>query len=503
MCCQKEYLKPMPKEWVKLISQISNGTGHHKMEETIHPWPKFMHDNANNGFTVSSAPDTNHLLWKFNTGAWVFSSPAVKDGKVYLGSFTGKVYCLNAVTGEFIWAYRTGHRVLGSPAVAGGLVYIPSYDGHLYCLDQFTGELVWKYRTGGWTISSPAVVPGPEIVTGREYFGDRVYFGSSDHNIYCLDAVTGKELWKTEFGNAVFSGPAIANGKVYVGCHDLYVHCLNAENGEQIWLSPKTNYHGIYSPSVINSRVYFGSSDHNIYCLDAEKGNLLWTFQMEEHGAYAPALAYGKVYFCSGDHHIYCLDQLTGRLIWKYKTKGPLSMSPAIADGKVYAGSTDSYLYCLDATTGKPIWRYKTGGELRGFGIAIADGRVYVPARDGHIYCFGKGPTKILLSVTKQVLELGKSFIFYGKLLDQSPANRGTPIAAVPVTLSYKKDNIWVDIVTIKTAMDGTFEYEWTPTETGLFKIIARFEGNKSFEFSSCEAVVWVKKPVPPLKRKM
>lgn len=74
---------------------------------------------------------------------------------------------------------------------------------------------------------------------GSEYFGDKVYVGSDDYHIYCLDSTTGKELWKSKFGNVVFSGPAVANGKVYAGCHDLYLHCLNADTGETIWQAQK------------------------------------------------------------------------------------------------------------------------------------------------------------------------------------------------------------------------------------------------------------------------
>ena len=42
----------------------------------------------------------------------VSSSPAVADGKVYVGSYDSKVYCLNAATGAHIWNYTTGDCVI-------------------------------------------------------------------------------------------------------------------------------------------------------------------------------------------------------------------------------------------------------------------------------------------------------------------------------------------------------------------------------------------------------
>ena len=60
------------------------------------------------------------------------TQPAVADGKIDIGSGTGKVYCLNALTGEFIWSYNTDNDVRSSPAVADGRVYIGSLDSKVY-----------------------------------------------------------------------------------------------------------------------------------------------------------------------------------------------------------------------------------------------------------------------------------------------------------------------------------------------------------------------------------
>jgi hypothetical protein len=60
------------------------------------------------------------------------SSPAVADGKVYIGSSDGNLYCLNASTGSKIWSYKTGYVVRSSPSVACGTVYVGSFDNKVY-----------------------------------------------------------------------------------------------------------------------------------------------------------------------------------------------------------------------------------------------------------------------------------------------------------------------------------------------------------------------------------
>lgn len=50
---------------------------------------------------------------------------------------------------KYGWIYTTQGAVRSSPAVVGGKVYIGSDDTYLYCLNGATGSLNWKYQTGG------------------------------------------------------------------------------------------------------------------------------------------------------------------------------------------------------------------------------------------------------------------------------------------------------------------------------------------------------------------
>jgi hypothetical protein len=88
-----------------------------------------------------------------------------------------KVYCLNASTGGYMWDYTTAGEVLSSPAVADGKVYVGSNDNKLYCLNASTGALIWSYTTGNYVWSSPAVAEG------------NVYVGSYDGKVYAFGPV--------------------------------------------------------------------------------------------------------------------------------------------------------------------------------------------------------------------------------------------------------------------------------------------------------------------------
>jgi outer membrane protein assembly factor BamB len=53
---------------------------------------------------------------------------------IYIGSFDGRLYALDARTGQEKWSFKTDGEVYSSPAVAGGVVYFSSTDGYLYAV---------------------------------------------------------------------------------------------------------------------------------------------------------------------------------------------------------------------------------------------------------------------------------------------------------------------------------------------------------------------------------
>jgi outer membrane protein assembly factor BamB len=317
-------------------------------------WPMFHHDLVHSGYSTSTAPDTNNIIWSYKTQSLVFSSPAVADGKVYIGSGDNKVYCLDAYTGSFIWSFTTGDFVYSSPAVADGKVYIGSYDGKVYCLDAASGSKIWDYTTGYPVVSSPAVADG------------KVYIGSGDGKVYCLDAYTGSFIWNYKTGDNVDSSPAVADGKVYVGSLDGKVYCLDAYTGGFIWSFTIGDF--VYSsPAVADGKVYIGSRDYKVYCLDAYDGDFIWSYTTGDIVDYSsPAVADGKVYIGSGDDSVYCLDAYTGGFIWSYTIGAGILSSPAVAGGKVYIGSYDCKVYCFGENENQPPNTPTISGQTEG-----------------------------------------------------------------------------------------------------------------------------------------
>ena len=157
---------------------------------------------------------TGHRLWVAGSeGALIgsgnfYSTAAVMYGRVFLGNTDGRVYAYDARNGALAWAVQTGAYVYSSPAVTnapgiGPTVFIGSYDGNLYAINAHTGAISWRYDAGGKISGSPTIV-------GRIlYFAD---LGS--HSTYGLDISTGHVVYTINQG--AFD-PVISDG------HDIFL----------------------------------------------------------------------------------------------------------------------------------------------------------------------------------------------------------------------------------------------------------------------------------------
>jgi outer membrane protein assembly factor BamB len=199
------------------------------------------------------------------------------------------------------------------------------------------GTLKWTFTTGAAIHSSPSVVDGT------------VYFGSRDHKIYALDAVTGEQKWAYETGSWVESSPIVVGGVVYCGSNDGNLYALNAETGQKIW-SFSTVFAVRSSPAYADGVVYTGSDDYSVYAVDAATGKGLWHKRTDNMVLGAPVVSQGIVLAGSVDGLFYSFNAKNGRPRLKFKTNSSASVttSAAIKEGVAYFTDTMGYFYALD-----------------------------------------------------------------------------------------------------------------------------------------------------------
>jgi outer membrane protein assembly factor BamB len=197
------------------------------------------------------------------------------------GGGDGAVHAFKIRTGEKLWSYVFSSGAVNcSPVVEGDLIYIghgedntdTGVQGRIICLDGSKVEngkpkLVWKADGIRDKFTSPVLHDGLLYVT------------DDLANLFCLDAKTGKQLWKYTYGKNSKGSPVLADGKLYVaevnsrfhilkpektGCKELYSHFFRNRAG-----GPDVEING--SAAVANGRVYFMTSN-DLLCIGKKDG---------------------------------------------------------------------------------------------------------------------------------------------------------------------------------------------------------------------------------------
>jgi hypothetical protein len=270
---------------------------------------------------------------------------------------------------------------------------------------------------------------------------------------------------------------------------------------------------------VAYGRLYVDGYGGEIHCFDLEDGSLLW-----EHSATEKKALEEQVLLCETN------------TVWG---NFPIFVA-GIADEKIFVFNNEhspnnpyykgEKVRCLDAFTGDEIWTlmgmagYSVGG---GSTSIIADGfLVYYNFYDNQIYCIGKGATKT--TVTAPTIEVPKQskVLIQGSVIDLSPgAIQDEQAKRFPHGLPAVSDTVmgpWMEYVymqkpypqkvtgvevelevvdpnnqrckigNVKTEPSGIFGFDFTPKNSGLYKIIVSFKGSDSYWPSCAETFLLV-----------
>jgi hypothetical protein len=482
--------------------------------------------------------------------------------------------CYDIRTGELFWerpleedehaptaiCYETA-----DPAVPGtnfkssqsaSLVYIGG--GRLFKYSPWTGDIDLNVSIAPLTTSTYCMngyALGIQRVGSRDYrlinwttLGSGTTLDSRivSNTTYALSSLPSFQDWNTCLGATVSN---IQESGAWIGFTVVGYDLLT---GAQLWNDTVDEFY-FSTGSALADHGKFAIDTMNGYWLawDLRTGKLAWKSETMDYpwdesgwGSYGVQSAYGLIYW-SAYTALYAFDWETGEIAWKfqyasvpYETPydGYVSFRgyPIVADGKIYAYNDEHSptspitrgwsIFCINVTTGKALWNI-TGG-IRPY--AVADGYLAGASMyDGYMYVFGKGKSATTIEAPKTVITQGQSVVITGTVLDQSPAQPGTPcvsedsmstqmeylhmqrpidgiwhnvtMSGVPVSLDTVDPNSnYVHIGDVTTeAYSGTFGFTWEPEVPGQYTVTATFMGDGSYGSSFATTYVSVGEAPP------
>lgn len=298
------------------------------------------------------------LRWKLPYGeewmeSWpgVRSTPQISDGKLYMFSGQGKLFCRKADDGAFVWSidviaeyggvnlkwgYTENLMIDGDKVfcTVGGPIH------NVIAVNKHTGKLIWSCKGKGdiSAYGSPALI----TLSGR-----KVLVTQTAEHILGIDASTGVLLWSHEQTNKY---SVHANSPLF---HDgmLFVSSGYGTGGVMLQLSPDgSSVKEVWRNTAMDNRMggfvllngkLYGSDDSNKswYCLDWKTGTTL--------GSAKPT---GRGTIISADGMLYCYSD-KGEMVLALPTSngmtrvsgfsvpygdGPHWAHPVIHNGRLY-----------------------------------------------------------------------------------------------------------------------------------------------------------------------
>ena len=269
-------------------------------------WTGWGHNSSNTRFQNAAmagltATDIPRLKLK-----WAFAFPGdlqsygqttVAGERVFVGSWGGKVYSLDAATGCVHWFYEAGAGVRSAVAhgritTAGGArdtVFFGDARAFVHAVDATTGAALWKVKADDFPVAR--ISSSPTFYNGRVYIGvasGEEAAGSvatyeccrSRGSLVALDAVTGRQVWKTY----MVDEPR-PTGRNAVGAQTW------APSGASIWATPAidTQRNAVYVTTGNSFSEPAAPMSDSFVALDLDSGKVLWHRQMTDKDAYTSA----------------------------------------------------------------------------------------------------------------------------------------------------------------------------------------------------------------------
>jgi len=402
-------------------------------------WPMYRADAARSGYTPDALPRKLALWWTYAPRhapmpAWVHTGRmpydhtyhvVVVDGTLYFGSSAdGKVYALNAASGEERWTFFTGAPVRFAPAVWRDRVFVVSDDGFLYCLKAANGALLWKKRGGpndDMLLGNDRLIArwpargGVVIADGIAYFGAGIWQSEGIY-LYALNAETGDVLWVNDSSGIIemnqphptarAKSGVSAQGYFVVAGDDLIVPTgrsvpavFRRADGEFRYFHLQKFGAGIGGTSVMAVDDYFLNSSRLFDCETGESRTNLRDNATAVSPKYVVYATGGQLKAVDRANLVVERDAVDRKgnptrkrtlndPAWTIDVPDENSVSLIIAGQSAVLGTADKHVMMVNIASKSVAWTAEVDGVP--LGLAAADGRLYVSTDLGTIYCFGK-----------------------------------------------------------------------------------------------------------------
>ena len=414
------------------ITEITGNTAAVEIPDEMADWPMWRYGPQRGAATPHELASDLHLNWMIELPepmrAWAQQiddfdklhfdlsyEPVVAGELIFVPSMVeDKLTAFDIDSGEPVWDYYTDGPIRIAPAVWNGRIYVPSDDGHIYCLNADNGELIWKFRGGPMDrkvlgnerlISMWSIRGGPVIKDGILYFAAGIWPHEGVF-IYALDAGSGEVEWVNSgtgsrmglhpHGGAYAFGGVAPQGSFVISGDKLIVPggrttpaVFNRHSGELLYFR--------YQQAGKGGGGYRVYADENFYFNPSVRINQMYSLADGTHIGRVDAHVVGQgMVFGVDDRRPF------GQILLSNEASDPtlgeavdgLEQLHVLAGNRLYGSGNDGMIVGLDLEQDRDdllnttvAWQDRVEGDV--FRMIAARDRLFVVTTQGRIYAFG------------------------------------------------------------------------------------------------------------------
>lgn len=316
-------------------------------------------------------PKRNHLM-----------KPLIWNGMIFQGNGKDGIVAYKQSNGHPIWRYDVESGVQGAVA-QGNKLYFGGGDGHLYCVQAYTGKLIWKTHLGA------------EVIAPVTFKANTVYALTGNNVVHAIHSESGDKKWiysrKDTTTISVNGGaqPVVHKNRVIAGFSDGFLVAIRVSDGTLIWerlLNLGAKFKDIDStPVIVDEKIYIGGYDGEFYSLNANNGQIVW--QIPKGGYSTPYIEGRNLFLSTSDGEFLSIDKATGKTNWTYKLKKGVATAPVRFKESIVFAQSDGPLVGLEARTGKKLFAYDPGrGAVAPVTKDAEDKTLYLMSNEGNLH---------------------------------------------------------------------------------------------------------------------
>lgn len=299
-------------------------------------------------------------------------------------------------------------KILAQPVVSDGRVFTMDSDGVVTAFELRNGGREWRVDTRDQEADSTNVGGGIAVE------GDTLYAVNGLGDLVALDARSGKEKYRQNFGVPARSSPTVADGRVFFTTIEDKLLCRATEDGRQLWSyqarATSTAMLGQPAPAYADGLLVAGFGSGDIACLRAESGGVVWTDNLSSARGRTsiadisairglPVISGGRVFVMGVGGLTVGLDLRAGRRLWEREVGG--GETPWVAGDWVFILTADQQVAALNAGDGRIAWatdlprwenEEKSKGAIYWTGPVLTGDRLIVACRGGEQEAFAISP---------------------------------------------------------------------------------------------------------------